>query len=101
MDLFQLLPGLFKEFHQVRKTIPSFLYPFSHESAERDVMAGQAGLEPATTGFGVRRSSQVELLTLVLLYSLTSRCRVWVRQKEQNFLKANLSVVVFRFFEFV
>ena len=26
-------------------------------------MAGQAGLEPATTGFGVRRSSQLELLT--------------------------------------
>src|SRR6266404_4828752 len=25
-------------------------------------MAGQAGLEPATTGFGVRRSSQLELL---------------------------------------
>jgi hypothetical protein len=32
---------------------------------------------------------------------LTSRCRVWIRQKGQNFLKANLSVVVFRFFEFV
>ena len=30
-------------------------------------MAGQAGLEPATTGFGVRRSSQLELLTLVPL----------------------------------
>jgi len=43
----------------------------------------------------------LELLTLVLLYSLTSRCRVWIRQKGQNFLKANLSVVVFRFFEFV
>jgi hypothetical protein len=28
-------------------------------------MAGQAGLEPATTGFGVRRSSQLELLTPV------------------------------------
>jgi len=31
---------------------------------------------------------QLELLTLVLLYSLTSRCRVWIRQKGQNFLKA-------------
>ena len=30
-------------------------------------MAGQAGLEPATTGFGVRRSSQLELLTPVSL----------------------------------
>jgi hypothetical protein len=28
-------------------------------------LAGQAGLEPATTGFGVRRSSQLELLTPV------------------------------------
>jgi len=40
----------------------------------------------------------LELLTPVILYSFTSRCRVWVRQKEQNFLKANLSVVVFLFF---
>jgi hypothetical protein len=26
-------------------------------------VAGQAGVEPATTGFGVRRSNQLELLT--------------------------------------
>ena len=44
-----------------------FLNPISHEVLQRDEMAGQAGLEPATTGFGVRRSSQLELLTPVSL----------------------------------
>ena len=62
------------------------------------MMAGQAGVEPATTGFGVRRSSQLELLTPESRYTLTSRCRVWLRQEEQNFFKESLSVVVFRFF---
>ena len=61
-------------------------------------MAGQAGLEPATTGFGVRRSSQLELLTPVSHQIFTSRCRVCVRQAEQNFLRDNFSVVFFLFF---
>ena len=63
MDFLKLLPGLFKELHRMPKRIPNLLYPFSHEGAERDELAGQAGLEPATTGFGVRRSIQLELLT--------------------------------------
>ena len=33
-------------------------------------MAGQAGFEPATAGFGVRSSSQLELLTPRLLLNL-------------------------------
>ena len=36
-------------------------------------MAGQAGLEPATTGFGVRRSSQLELLTPCISVRLLPR----------------------------
>jgi hypothetical protein len=61
-------------------------------------MAGQAGLEPATTGFGVRRSSQLELLTPLSPQIFTSRCKVWIRQEEQNFFRASLSVVFFLFF---
>jgi hypothetical protein len=37
--------------------ILDFLDPITHEVLQRDVMAGQAGLEPATAGFGVRRST--------------------------------------------
>jgi hypothetical protein len=65
MDLPQLLPGILKKLDRVPNGIRNFLCPFSHENAEQDEMAGQAGLEPATTGFGVRRSSQLELLTLL------------------------------------
>jgi hypothetical protein len=49
----------------VPNTILDFLDPIPHEVTKRNEMAGQAGLEPATTGFGVRRSSQLELLTPV------------------------------------
>ncbi len=63
MDLLQLLPGLLKELDRMPNGILNLLCPFPHEVAERDEMAGQAGLEPATTGFGVRRSIQLELLT--------------------------------------
>ncbi len=65
MNFLQLLPGLPKELNRERNGLLNPLYPFSHESARRDEMAGQAGFEPATTGFGVRRSSQLELLTPV------------------------------------
>jgi hypothetical protein len=33
------------------------LNPIPHETLKSNEMAGQAGLEPATTGFGVRRST--------------------------------------------
>jgi hypothetical protein len=65
MDLPYFLPGILKKLDRAPNSIRNILYPFSHENAERDEMAGQAGLEPATTGFGVRRSSQLELLTLL------------------------------------
>ena len=63
MDLLQLLPCLLEELNRAPNDLLNFLYPFFHEGAERDEMAGQAGFEPATTGFGVRRSNQLELLT--------------------------------------
>src|SRR5262245_40774726 len=65
MDFFQFLPGLLKELGQAANALLNFLDPISHEMPNAMRMAGQAGLEPATTGFGVRRSSQLELLTPV------------------------------------
>src|SRR5262249_25117253 len=62
-----------------------------------DEMAGQAGVEPATTGFGVRRSSQLGLLTPASLYNFTSLCCVCIRHEGQNFLNASFSVVVLLF----
>ncbi len=97
------MPGLLKKSDRLSETNLDLAYPISNESAERDILAGQAGFEPATTGFGVRRSSQLELLTpnSPHCYNLTSFCMVWVRQEGQNFFKDNLSVVLFLFFVLV
>src|SRR5919108_1105350 len=65
MHFLKLLPGFFKKRGCLPNTILDFLNPISHEVINVSEMAGQAGLEPATTGFGVRRSSQLELLTPV------------------------------------
>ena len=55
-------------------------------------LAGQEGFEPTTSGFGDRRSNRWSYWPVFSLY-LLSRCRVWVRQNAQNFLKASRSVV--------
>ena len=97
------MPGLLKKSDRLTLTSLNLVYPISHESAKRDILAGQAGFEPATTGFGVRRSSQLELLTpnSPHCYNLISLCKVWVRQEGQNFFRDNLSVVLFLFFVLV
>ncbi len=94
------MPGFLKKSDRLSETNLDLAYPISHESAERDILAGQAGFEPATTGFVVRRSIQLELMTpnSPHCYNLISLCTVWVRQEGQNFFKDNLSVVLFLFF---
>ena len=62
VDLSQLLPGLLNELDRMAKRVLKFLNPVCHEANDA-LMAGQAGFEPATAGFGVRSSSQLELLT--------------------------------------
>lgn len=51
-------------------------------------MAGQAGLEPATTGFGVRRSSQLELLTPVSLLDFYLAMQGMDPARRTEFLKS-------------
>jgi hypothetical protein len=53
--------------------------------------AGQAGLEPATSGFGDRRSSQLELLAYEdrCYFILVSRCKVCFLSNLQYFLNSS------------
>ena len=53
--------------------------------------AGQAGLEPATSGFGDRRSSQLELLAYALgcYFILVSLCKVCFLSNLQYFLNSS------------
>lgn len=71
MDSLKLLPGPLKKINRLPDTGLNLPYHFSHEATEHDKVAGQAGLEPATTGFGVRRSNQLELLTPIRLTATT------------------------------
>ena len=63
MDFLQLLPRFLEELDNLPNALLDLFHPLPHAVTQLVEMAGQAGLEPATTGFGVRRSSQLELLT--------------------------------------
>src|ERR1044071_409900 len=55
IDLLQFLPCFLEELGAVPGTVLDGLDPITHAAIHE--MAGQAGLEPTTTGFGVRRST--------------------------------------------
>ena len=61
-------------------------------------MAGQAGLEPATTGFGVRRSSQLELLTPVSLLDFYLAMQGMDPARRAEFLKGQFLRGLFSIF---
>ena len=58
-------------------------------------MAGQAGFEPATPGFGVRCSVQLELLTLLGPIDRPDR-RAWPPVTARLLLPSNFTLFVYR-----
>jgi hypothetical protein len=64
-------PGLLDEANSLIKVISKINHSFTFLQVAR-VLAGQAGFEPATPGFGVRCSVQLELLTLAWIHVKTT-----------------------------